>query len=391
MYKTKTVSLNFGPQHPAAHGVLRLIVLLKNEFVVNCDPHIGLLHRGSEKLIETKIFVNSLPYFDRMDYVSTLLQEHAFTLNIEHTTNNNITNISIIKTRTVFDELTRILNHYLAVSCHALDVGSMSTVFWAFEDREKIMEFYENISGARMHTALYKPLYYNNKVLSNSLKLSILKYLNQSRITLNEIHNVLSLNKVWKLRLKNIGYCNVKLIKNYSLTGVLARSSGLKRDIRNNIFLNYNNYFFINFKSFFSKSGDSYSRFILRLLEVNESLNIINQNINSVGNNITLSKDIALSVFNKNTNMESMIEHFKYWSSGFKVTNNIFYKPIESSKGEFGVTLLTNSSNKPYRCKVRSPSFFNLLTLITLSKSLVLADLVTLIGTIDIVFGEVDR
>jgi len=238
------VSLNFGPQHPAAHGVLRLIVLLKNEFVVDCDPHIGLLHRGSEKLIETKIFVNSLPYFDRMDYVSTLLQEHAFTINLEYTTNNNITNLMLIKTRTIFDELTRVLNHYLAVSCHALDVGSMSTVFWAFEDREKIMEFYEAISGARMHTALYKPLYYNNKVVGLDLQHDILRYANQSRVTLNEIHNVLSLNKIWRLRLKNVGVCCLKLVKNYSLTGVLSRSAGLKRDIRNNLFLSYNNYFF---------------------------------------------------------------------------------------------------------------------------------------------------
>lgn len=335
------------------------------------------------------MYINSLPYFDRMDYVSTLLQEHAYCLNIETLSRKKITQKSVIKTRTVFDELTRILNHYLAISCHALDVGSMSPIFWAFEDREKIMEFYEYISGARMHASIYKPLY-KPRVMTLELKNMICMYLSDSKVTLNEINNILTLNKIWKRRLKNNGKCNIFFLENYGVTGVFARSLGLKRDLRLNKYSTYNNYYFLNMKSYITKYGDSYDRFLLRMYEINESINIINQNI--ILRKKPLSKKSILNIiYNKYNNMEAMIAHFKYWSSGFNVSNNILYRPIESSKGEFGVTLISDDSNIPYRAKVRSPSFHHLYSLTFLAKNVLIADLVTLIGTIDIVFGEIDR
>ena len=390
--KLKVLTLNFGPQHPAAHGVLRLLLKLNNELIVECDPNIGLLHRGTEKLMEDKIYINSLPYFDRLDYVSTLLQEHAYVINIETLSNKKLINLEEIKTRTVFDELTRILNHYLAIACHALDVGSMSPIFWAFEDREKIMEFYEYFSGARMHTAAYKPLYVN-RCLNNNLKKNILYYLNNSRSTLNEIHNTLSMNKIWKLRLKNNGKLNINLLEQYGLTGILSRCIGFKRDLRLSNNTTYNNYFFLKMNSYIAKNGDSYDRFLLRLYEISESLNIINQNIVYVHEieSLKFSSSLNEKIFNKKNCMEKMIEHFKYWSSGFNIKSNILYRPIESSKGEFGVILVSDNTNKPYRCKIRSPSFHNLYLLTSLAKNTFIADLIVLIGTIDIVFGEVDR
>lgn len=392
-YKIKSFNLNFGPQHPAAHGVLRLLLKLNNEVIVDCDPNIGLLHRGTEKLIETKIYINSLPYFDRLDYVSTLLQEHAYALCVETMLKKRITNIELMRVRTVFDELTRIFNHYLAISCHALDVGSMSPVFWAFEDREKIMEFYEYISGARMHTAMYKPLL-QNRTLNDFLKKNILLYISKARTTLNEMHNVLTLNKVWKLRLKNNGVLNINCLENYGISGVLQRSIGVKKDLRLIKHQTYSNYKFLNFFSYTTKNGDSFDRFLLRMYEINESMHIISQNIKAIfpkEKHISKKQKILDKVYDKFLTMEGVIDHFKYWGDGFKVRNNICYRPIESSKGEFGVTIVADSSNKPFRCKIRSPSFHHLFLLKNLAKNTYIADLIVLIGTIDIVFGEIDR
>lgn len=389
-FKLKSFNLNFGPQHPAAHGVLRLLLKLNNEVIVDCDPHIGLLHRGTEKLMESKIYINSLPYFDRLDYVSTLLQEHAYALCIETMLQKKVTNLDILRVRTVFDELTRALNHYLAIACHALDVGSMSPIFWAFEDREKIMEFYEYISGARMHTAMYKPLL-QNRPLNGVLKKNILGYIVNGRTTLNEIHNSLTTNKVWKLRLRFCGVINHDVVENFSITGPMLRSMGIKKDIRVSKHQTYSNYKFLNFNSYTTKVGDSYDRFLLRMYEINESYNIIGQNLINRKADKHLSKKARILNKATSSSMEGTISHFKYWSSGFDVKNNILYRPVESPKGEFGVTLISDDSAKPYRCKVRSPSFFHLFLLKHLAKNLYIADLIVLIGTIDIVFGEVDR
>ena len=407
--KIKTVNVNFGPQHPAAHGVLRLILQLNGEVIENMDPHIGLLHRGSEKLIEDKIYLQSLPYFDRFDYVSMMAQEHAYCLGIEALMGNSNYSSTFTQVRTLYDELTRILNHMLAISCHALDIGSMASIWWAFEEREKIMEFYERVSGARMHAAFYRPNEVNLKAISNFLIEDILEFIRNCFTTLSEIHNSLTYNKLWKQRLVNIGVYSYKTSLNYGLTGVMSRSVGLKRDLRLSKLETYSNYYYLNFRSFLGQHGDSYDRFLIRMNEMSESLNICNQVINKIKTNrfnnnyidkkkrFFYNKHEILNYIknfehiNSYSSMEKLIKHFKCWSDGFTVQPNWTFQSIESPKGEFGVSIVSDGSNKPYRCKVKSPSYQNLQALPQLSKGHFLADLVTLIGTIDIVFGEIDR
>lgn len=281
----KHLNLNFGPQHPAAHGVLRMSLIMNNERVFVCDPHIGLLHRGTEFLVTTKNPILSLPYFDRLDYVSMLTQEHAYCLCLEKLKQSNNPSLSIQKTRVLLDELTRILNHLLAIACHALDVGSMSPIFWSFEERENLMEVYENISGARMHAAFYRPFNFGKPLNFYILK-KVIFNLKDLSVTLSEINSILSHNKVWKLRLRNIGILHPSTIKNYSLTGVLRRSSGFKQDLRCSKNAKYSFYKFLKVKSFFTTNGDCYDRFILRMSEMFESVNIINS--------------ISFNFFNKN-------------------------------------------------------------------------------------------
>lgn len=397
----KNINLNFGPNHPAAHGVLRLILQMNNEVIEKSDPHVGLLHRGTEKLIENKIYIHSLPYFDRLDYVSVLMQEHAYCLSVEHLLKKNNYTSTYTMVRTLFDELTRILNHLLAICCHALDVGAMSPVFWGFEEREKIMEFYERVSGARMHAAFYRPNEINLKHISSFLMEDILMFSNNCIISLNEINSLLINNNIWKQRLINVGAYSASDAINWGLTGVMLRSVGVKRDLRLNLHETYANYYYLNFKSFYSRNGDSYDRYLLRMNEMVESLNIVNQLTSKLVNfkKRKINKNKLINYTNKNNysyitsflNMEQTIRHFKYWSEGFTVKNGLVYTAVESAKGEFGVTLIANNSNKPYRCKVRSPAYHHLQILPKLVNKHMLADLVTLMGTIDIVFGEIDR
>jgi NADH:ubiquinone oxidoreductase subunit D len=418
MKNIKTMNINFGPQHPAAHGVLRLILQLNGEVVEKADPHIGLLHRGSEKLMEDRFYLQSLPYFDRFDYCSMLVQEHAYCLAIESllgTTNHTATFVQI---RTLYDELTRILNHMLAIACHALDVGSMSSIFWAFEEREKIMEFYERVSGARMHAAFYRPNETNLDAISSYLLEDILEFSRNCFTTLNEMHNILTFNKVWKHRLVNIGIYSYQTCLDYGLTGVMSRSVGIKRDLRLGKLETYANYYHLNFRSFIGQHGDSYDRFLIRMNEMAESLNIINQVVYKIIKHKELKTNKKkINKYNKYTNisphtilkylnasewaqhvtknnynsMENLITHFKYWSEGQTIQPNWTYQSVESPKGEFGVSLVSDGSNTPYRCKVRSPAYHNMHVLPQIAKGHFLADLVALIGTIDVVFGEVDR
>lgn len=409
--KIKSMNLNLGPQHPAAHGVLRLIVQLNGEIIEKADPHIGLLHRGTEKLIEDKIYLQSLPYFDRFDYVSMLCQEHAYCLAIESLLGTINYNATFVQVRTLYDEITRILNHMLAIACHALDVGSMSPIFWAFEEREKLMEFYERVSGARMHAAFYRPNEINAHSISAFLLEDIVDFSKNCFISLNEIHNVLTYSKIWKQRLVGIGTYSYKTCVNYGLTGVMARSTGIKRDLRLDKIETYANYYYLNFRSYVGQHGDSYDRFLIRMNEMVESLNIINQVIYK----LTKFKKIKTKKYNSNinphmllkylypkswnqhnykseyTSMEQLINHFKYWSEGFPVQSGFTYRAVESPKGEFGVSLISDGTNIPYKCKVRSPALHHLQVLPKISKGHFLADLVTLMGTIDIVFGEIDR
>lgn len=407
----KTMNINFGPQHPAAHGVLRLILQLNGEVVEKADAHIGLLHRGSEKLIEGRFYLQSLPYFDRFDYCSMLVQEHAYCLAIESLLGTTNYSSTCSQVRTLYDELTRILNHMLAIACHALDVGSMSSIFWAFEEREKIMEFYERVSGARMHAAFYRPNEVNLNSVSDILIEDILDFTRNCFTTLNEMHNILTFNKIWKHRLINIGIFNYQTCLDYSLTGVMSRSVGMKRDLRLSKLETYASYYFINFRSFLGQHGDSYDRFLIRMSEMAESLNIINQIIFKIikrRGTITNKSHINISphniikytspinwnkknIKNNYNTMEGLISHFKYWCDGEKITSNWAYKSVESPKGEFGVSLISNNTNLPYRCKVRSPAYHSMHVLPQISKGHFLADLVALIGTIDVVFGEIDR
>lgn len=392
--------MNFGPQHPAAHGVLRLMLQLNNEVIINNDTHIGLLHRGTEKLMESKIFLHSLPYFDRLDYVSMLIQEHAYCLAIEKLLKKNSFQSNFSKIRTLYDELTRILNHMLAISCHALDVGSMSPLFWAFEEREKILEFYERVCGARMHAAFYRPNNMNIKVITKSLIEDIIIFTKNCFITINEINNILTFNKIWKIRLVNIGSYNLETALYYNLSGVMLRCTGLKYDIRIHKTLTYAYYNYVNFASYISINGDSYDRFLLRMNEMLESLFIINQILFKFYKNLPtniIQKKINLKKILKKSNntskifMENIIHHFKYWQDGFTIKKNYIYSSVESPKGEFGVFLITCNSNKPFRCKIKSPAYSHIQFLNYLTNNIMLADLVTLIGTLDIVFGEVDR
>lgn len=395
----KKIIINFGPQHPAAHGVLRLILQLSNEIIEKTDIHIGLLHRSTEKLIETKHYEKSIPYFDRLDYVSMMSQEHAYCLTIEKLLNKQNISKQTNYIRILFDELTRILNHMLAIACHALDIGSMSSIFWSFEERENIMEFYERVSGARMHAAFHRTAINFNYILEKSLINDILKFVKNCYKTLNEMHNVLTYNKIWKQRLINIGTINNKNIINWNLTGVMARSVGFKKDLRlskKHVYSNYNNF---NIKSFIGVNGDCFDRYIIRMLEMGESLNVINLVShylldNSLNNNLVyqnfINKNFNLKLKNYNF-MEDLIEHFLQWHTGLTIKKNIIFNYIESPKGEFGTIILSNNSNKPQKCKIRSPSYFNLQFLPQLTKGHYLADLAALIGTIDIVFGEIDR
>lgn len=394
--------MNFGPQHPAAHGVLRLILQLGSEINQRSDVHIGLLHRGTEKLITTKHYIKSIPYFDRLDYVSMMAQEHAYCLAVERLTGNSMVSVATNFVRILFDELTRILNHMLAIACHALDIGSMSSIFWSFEEREKIMEFYERVCGARMHAAFHKPVNQFNFHIDKQLIADILQFSRHCYTTLNEMHNVLTYTKIWKQRLINVGVLTIEDCKNYSLTGVMARGSGIKRDLRLVKYNCYSGYNLVNLKGFCGINGDSYDRYMIRMLEMGESLNVVNYVSEALLSRYFKSDKLQVTslnvnkIFNKNkdnsySSMEELIEHFVNWHTGFKVKKNTTISYIESPKGEFGVILTADNSEKPARCKIRSPGYFNLQALPKLAKGHYLSDLAALIGTIDIVFGEVDR
>lgn len=398
--KQKTLIINFGPQHPAAHGVLRLILQLNGEIIQRVDIHIGLLHRGTETLITKKHYVKSIPYFDRLDYVSMMTQEHAYCLAIEQLTASVNLNITTNYVRILFDELTRVMNHLLAVACHALDIGSMSSIFWAFEEREKLMEFYERVSGARMHAAYNRPNKFFLFNIDKQLLVDILFFIKNCYTTLNEMHNILTHNKIWKQRLINIGVITYDDSVNWGLTGVLARSTGLRRDLRLNKKDVYSNYNHVYFRSFCGVNGDTYDRYLIRMLEMGESLSISNFIVTKLLSNFTDSynyientyTDIFFSNTTKNySSMEDLIKHFIQWHTGFIVKEDLTISALESPKGEFGVILSSNSTATPSLCKIRSPSYYSIQALPKLCQGHYLADLAALIGTIDIVFGEVDR
>ena len=377
----QTVSLNFGPQHPSAHGVLRLILELNGEIIKRADPHIGLLHRGTEKLIENKTYLQALPYFDRLDYVSMMSQEHGYCLAIENLLNVKVP-LRYQYIRVIFSEITRILNHLLGITTHAFDVGAMTPLLWGFEEREKLMSFYERVSGARMHAAFFRPGGIL-KELPLGLLEDIFLFTYQFMSRLDELEELLTYNRIWKNRLKNIGKISEKDAKNWGFSGVMLRSTGSLLDIRKNH--PYEVYKKLKFFIPSGKNGDCFDRYLLRIEEMRQSLSIIQQAINLI------PSGISLHIKKKDQYMESLILHFKLNQLGYDINKGTSVLYIEAPKGEFGVYLASNGTFQPYRCKIKSPGFMHLQGMNLLTYNHYISDVVTVIGTQDIVFGEIDR
>lgn len=390
--KIQNLTLNFGPQHPSAHGVLRLVLELNGEYINFVDCHIGLLHRGTEKLIEYKTYFQALPYFDRLDYVSMMSQEQAYSLAVESLLNINIS-VRAKLIRTMFVELTRLLNHILAITTHALDVGALTPFLWGFEEREKIMEFYERVSGTRFHSAFIRPGGVFEDVTDNLLH-DITLFVDQFSYRILEIDNILTNNRIWKQRLVNIGNVSLKDAFDFGFSGVMLRSTGIVWDLR--LLNSYDAYNMVNFSIPISYNGDCYDRYLIRLEEMRQSIKIILQCLFLLKNNKGICKinnfkinDLSRSFFK--FSMESLIHHFKFFSEGLRVNYGNTYVAVESPKGEFGLFLKANGTNRPYRCRIKAPGFLHLQSLDHMVKDHLLTDLVTIIGTQDIVFGEVDR
>ena len=389
--ESKILTLNFGPQHPAAHGVLRLVLELDGETVLRADPHIGLLHRGTEKLIEYKTYLQALPYFDRLDYVSMMAQEHGYCLAVENLIKCQVP-LRAKYIRVIFSEITRILNHLLAVTTHALDVGALTPFLWGFEEREKLMEFYERVSGARMHAAYFRP-----GGVSQDLPLGLLDdiyyFCNQFLYRIAEIEDLLTANRIWKQRLVDIGVVSYEQALDWGFSGVMLRGSGVLWDLRVNE--PYEVYSNLKFLVPTGKRGDCYDRYLIRVEEMKQSTNIILQCLELIPKSGFIKVDDRKisppsRAFMK-FSMESLIHHFKLFSEGYNVKSEESYAAIEAPKGEFGVYVKSDGTNRPSRCRIKAPGFMHLQALDFMSKYHLLADVVTVIGTQDIVFGEIDR
>ena len=386
----KNFTINFGPQHPAAHGVLRLILELDGEIVKRADPHIGLLHRGTEKLIEYKTYLQALPYFDRLDYVSMMAQEHTYSLSIEKIGNLNIPKRAQI-IRVIFCEITRILNHLLAVGCHAMDVGAMTPFLWAFEEREKLMEFYERVSGARMHSAYIRP-----GGVSADLPIGFLDdlyiFCNQFPLRLDEIEEMLTNNRIWKERLVDIGVVSSKKAVAWGFSGVMLRGSGISWDLRKT--QPYEIYSDLDFSVPVGNNGDCFDRYLIRLEEMRQSIHILEQCLVLIQAGPIKTPNLEAGTSYRSemkSSMESLIHHFKTFTQGIILPFGETYTVTEAPKGEFGVYLVSNNTDKPYRCKIKAPGYGHLQALNDMSIGHMIADVVTIIGTQDIVFGEIDR
>jgi len=373
MAEVKNYTLNFGPQHPAAHGVLRLVLELKGEVVVRADPHIGLLHRGTEKLIEYKNYIQALPYFDRLDYVSMMSQEHTYCLALEKLLNCSVP-IRAQYLRVIFAELTRILNHLLAVGCHAMDVGAMTPFLWAFEEREKLMEFYERVSGARMHAAYFRPGGVSRDIPIGLLN-DIFLFSNQFTARLNEMEDMLTENRIWKQRLVDIGTVPLKDALDWGFSGVMLRGSGLAWDLRKH--QPYDVYNQIEFKVPSGSNGDCYDRYLIRVFEMRESLKIIEECIQKFPSGSIINNDNKITPPSRNSlksSMEALIHHYKIFTQGTSIPSSETYTASEAPKGEFGVHIISNNTNRPYRCKIKSPGFSHLQALDYMAKDHMIAD-----------------
>ena len=388
--ETKTLNLNFGPQHPAAHGVLRLILELDGEVVEKADPHIGLLHRGTEKLIENKTYIQAVPYFDRLDYVAPMNQEHAFALAIEKILKIEVP-IRAQYIRVIFCEIGRILSHLLNITTHALDVGALTPSLWAFEERETLMTFYERVSGSRLHANYFRAggVY---RDMPRDLEEDIAKFCISFPNVIDDLETLLTDNRIFKQRNVDIGIVTKEDALEYSFTGVMMRGSGIPWDLRKS--QPYECYDQLGFKIPVGKNGDCYDRYLCRVEEMRESIKIINQCLTNIpkGPIKTFNQKISPPKKKKiKESMEALIHHFKLFTEGFRVKKDEIYTAVEAPKGEFGVYLISDGSSKPYKCKIRAPGFFHLQAIDYLIKGHMLADVPAVLGSLDIVFGEIDR
>ncbi|MBA4349736.1 MAG: NADH-quinone oxidoreductase subunit D [Rhodobacter sp.] len=389
--KIRNFNINFGPQHPAAHGVLRLVLELDGEIVERCDPHIGLLHRGTEKLMESRTYLQNLPYFDRLDYVAPMNQEHAWCLAIEKLTGTKVPRrASLI--RVLFSEIGRVLNHLLNVTTQAMDVGALTPPLWGFEEREQLMVFYERACGARLHAAYFRPGGVHVD-LTPSLLDDIDAWADKFPKVLDDIDTLLTENRIFKQRNADIGIVTEDDIQKWGYSGVMVRGSGLAWDLRRS--QPYECYDEFDFKIPVGKNGDCYDRYLCRMAEMRESTSIIRQAIAKLrvekGDVLARGKITPPKRAEMKTSMEALIHHFKLYTEGFHVPAGEVYACVEAPKGEFGVYLVADGTNKPYRAKIRAPGYLHLQSMDYICKGHQLADVSAIIGTMDVVFGEIDR
>jgi NADH-quinone oxidoreductase subunit D len=417
MAELRNFTLNFGPQHPAAHGVLRMVLELDGEVVMRADPHIGLLHRATEKLAENKTWVQSLPYMDRLDYVSMMCNEHAYCMAIEKLLGVDVP-VRAQYIRVMFDEITRVLNHLLWIGCHGLDVGAMTMVLYAFREREDLVDAYEAVSGARMHAAYYRPggVYRDlpdrmpqyreskwksaaqikpfNEARSGSLLDFLDDFVTRFPKLLDEYETLLTDNRIWKQRLVDVGIVTPERALARGFSGAMLRGSGIAWDLRKK--QPYEVYDRLDFDIPVGVNGDSYDRYLVRMEEMRQSNRIIKQCIDwlrvNPGPVITANHKVAPPAReDMKSNMEELIHHFKLCTEGIHVPEGEAYSAVEHPKGEFGIYLISDGANKPYRMKIRAPGYVHLSAMDEMSRGHMLADVVTIIGTQDVVFGEIDR
>jgi len=386
----KLSMLNFGPQHPAAHGVLRLILTLAGERVYGADPHIGLLHRGTEKLIEYKTYTQALPYFDRLDYVSMMYNEWGYSLAVEKLLGIEVP-LRAQYIRVMFGEITRILNHMMALATHIMDVGAQTPFLWWFEEREKMMEFYERVSGARLHAAYVRPGGVAQD-LPIGLFDDIYDWLQQFGERLDDVEALVTENRIWRMRTVGVCTFTTEQVQQWGFSGVLARGSGFRWDLRKS--QPYDAYPLVDFDVPIGRNGDSFDRYRIRMEECRQSMRIIEQCMNDMPEGDVKIDDAKIcppAREEMKNSMEALISHFKLFTQGYQVPPGSTYTCVEAPKGEFGVYLVSDGTSKPYRCKIRGPGFFHLASMKECCVGYMIPDIVAIIGTLDIVFGEVDR
>lgn len=386
----KPLTLNFGPQHPAAHGVLRMVLEMDGEIIERADPHIGLLHRGTEKLIEYKTYLQAVHYFDRLDYVSPMCQEHAFARSTEALLGVEVPRRGQF-VRVLFSEITRILNHLLNITTYALDVGAMTPMLWAFEEREKLMEFYERVSGGRLHAGYFRPGGVMRD-LPAGMGDDIWAFTENFQKVVDDIEGLLTENRIFRQRSVDIGIISQEEALDWGFSGPMLRSTGMPWDLRKA--QPYEVYDEIDFDIPVGKNGDCFDRYLIRIEEMRQSVKIIRQCLDKMPEGPVKTDDQKIVAPNRaemKRSMEALIHHFKLYTEGFHVPPGETYAPVEAPKGEFGVYLVADGSNRPYKCHIRAPGFAHLQAMDYMCRGHMLADSVAILGSMDMVFGEVDR